>query len=79
MEPLTGSIWALALAIVSASVLWIFRTNRIESLEAKHNTLDRSVAELAVEVRHLAANITGLTHVIKAMDERRISGRQPRA
>ena len=79
MEPLTGSIWALALAIVSASVLWIFRTNRIEALENKHNMLDRSVAVLTQEVKHLSGSIDKLAAVIKHMDERRVSGRQPRA
>ncbi len=71
-------MWALALAIISASVLWIFRTNRIEALENKHNTLDRSVAVLAREVTHLSENIEKLTEVIRHMDPRRVSGRQPR-
>ena len=87
MEALAGGIWALALAIISAGVLWFFKTprqvadeadRRIDELEDKHTALDRSVAVLTAEVSHLARSIDALAIVIKAMDDRRVSGRQPR-
>ena len=78
MDALTGAIWALALALVSTGLMWLFRTRRIEALEDKHNALDRSVAVLTREVAHLSGNIEQLTAAIKHMDPRRVSGRQPR-
>ena len=78
----------MVVAVVGLAFVLIFRTpkelagetdRRVNALEDKHNALDRSVAVLTKEVSHLANTIEMLTRTIKAMDERRISGRHPRA
>jgi hypothetical protein len=87
MDPQTGAILALALAIMGNAVVWLFKTpkevagatdKRVNELEDKHNALNVSVAVLTKEVSHLARTIELLTLTIKAMDERRVSGRHPR-
>ena len=89
MEASTGALWAyLALGDdrrgVRAVVLQARREEvaneadrRIDELEDKHTALDRSVAVLTAEVSHPGwRSIDALAIVIKAMDDRRVSGRQ---
>ncbi len=87
MDASTAALWTLALGVIGlACVLWVktpkevadATDRRIDELEDKHTALDRSVAVLTAEVSHLARSIDALAIVIKAMDERRVSGRHPR-
>ncbi len=88
MDANTGALWTLALGVIGlAFTLWLktpkeaasATDKRIDNLEDEHQKLEVSVAVLTREVMHLANSIERLTDMLKAMDPRRVSGRQPRA
>ena len=92
MDAQTGALWTLALGVIGLAFVLFFRTpkevateaqKRIDDLEDAHHALDLKFAaaegRLSAEIRHLANTIEQLSQTIKSMDERRISGRHPRA
>lgn len=87
-----GSGWALAFAIITAAVLWWFKTprqmsddvnERVDILERAHHALDvrTSIAEtrLTAEIKHLAETISELSRTLKESDRMRSSGRHNRS
>jgi len=74
MDPTTGGTWAVAFAIFAHAIAWAFKSpketageiaRKVETLDAKHHALDRSVAVLTREVAHLAHSIEDLAHILR--------------
>ena len=78
MDPTTGGIWAVAIAIFAHGVAWFFKTpketagemsRRVEDLSVKHHALDMrfvaAEARLSSELRHLANTIERLIDIMQ--------------